>query len=141
MDVLGEDEVPLVVVDAANTVGSVPDGWWRDRYAATERLRDFLAPLAAQGLPARDDVPEAFRRPPLDVLLVVEGAAREVPPVPGVRVEAAPGSGDDRMVELLAEAARRAPHRPLLLITADRELRRRVQPLGATCAGPRTVRP
>ncbi|MYS49193.1 NTP pyrophosphohydrolase, partial [Streptomyces sp. SID6013] len=27
-----EDDVPvLVIVDAANVVGSVPDGWWRDR--------------------------------------------------------------------------------------------------------------
>ncbi|MDP9246561.1 MAG: NTP pyrophosphohydrolase, partial [Candidatus Dormibacteraeota bacterium] len=33
----------LIVVDAANVVGSVPDGWWRDRAAATERLRDALA--------------------------------------------------------------------------------------------------
>ena len=33
---------PLLVVDAANVVGSVPDGWWRDRHAANERLRDRL---------------------------------------------------------------------------------------------------
>jgi len=26
---------PLLVVDAANVVGSVPDGWWRDRAGAT----------------------------------------------------------------------------------------------------------
>src|SRR6266540_136719 len=25
---------PLVIVDAANVVGSVPDGWWRDRRRA-----------------------------------------------------------------------------------------------------------
>jgi rRNA-processing protein FCF1 len=57
--------------------------------------------------------------------------------VPGVRVDAAPGSGDDRMVELVAEAA----GRDVLVVTADRELRRRVTELGAEVAGPRTVRP
>ncbi|MEV5977725.1 NTP pyrophosphohydrolase [Streptomyces sp. NPDC052114] len=119
----------LVVVDAANVVGSVPDGWWRDRRGATERLRDSLAAYAAEGLPDRPG--------PLDIVLVVEGAARGVESVPGVRVDTAPGSGDDRIVELAAEAA----GRPCLVVTADRELRRRVGDTGAECAGPRTVRP
>lgn len=39
------DPAPLtVVVDATNCVGSVPDGWWRDRIGATRRLRDSLDP-------------------------------------------------------------------------------------------------
>lgn len=116
----------LVIVDAANVVGSVPDGWWRDRRGAAERLRDRLA---ADGVPGHEG--------PVAVVLVVEGAARGVESVPGVRVEAASGSGDDRMVELVAEAAGRA----VLVVTADRELRRRVTELGAEVAGPRTVRP
>ncbi|WP_326571963.1 NTP pyrophosphohydrolase [Actinacidiphila glaucinigra] len=128
---------PLVVVDAANTVGSVPDGWWRDRHGATERVRDALAGLARTGLPERADVPEWARRAPLDIVLVVEGAARGVAPVPGVRVEAAPGSGDDLVAELVAA---RAPERPCLVVTADRELRRRVTAHGAAVAGPRAVR-
>src|SRR6266540_35998 len=33
---LGRDLV--LVVDAANVVGSRPDGWWRDRHGAAERL-------------------------------------------------------------------------------------------------------
>ena len=131
---------PLVVVDAANTVGSVPDGWWRDRHGATERLRDALAPLAARGLPVRDGVPGWACRPPLEVLLVVEGAARAVAAVPGVRVEAAGGSGDDLMVELVAQAVCAAPGRPVLLVTADRELRARAAGHGAVCTGPRAVR-
>lgn len=57
--------------------------------------------------------------------------------VPGVRVVAAPGSGDDRIVELVAEH----PDRARLVVTADRELRRRVTELGAEVTGPRTVRP
>ena len=42
------DAAPLLIVDAANTVGAVPDGWWRDRRGATERLRDALE-TAARG--------------------------------------------------------------------------------------------
>ncbi|MBD0741725.1 NTP pyrophosphohydrolase [Streptomyces sp. CBMA152] len=119
----------LVIVDAANVVGSVPDGWWRDRRGAAERLRDHLTGYAGTGLPGFPG--------PVELVLVVEGAARAVESVPGVRVESAPGSGDDRIVELVAE---RQAERPCLVVTADRELRRRVEAHGARCAGPRTVR-
>ncbi|MGW0863395.1 NTP pyrophosphohydrolase [Streptomyces sp. NPDC002611] len=121
------DNAPvLVVVDAANVVGSVPDGWWRDRRGAAERLRDRLA---------SDGVPGASG--PVEILLVVEGAARGVESVPGVQVESASGSGDDHIVDVVAGAAGRS----VLVVTADRELRRRVAELGAEVAGPRTVRP
>ncbi|MBJ6621896.1 NTP pyrophosphohydrolase [Streptomyces sp. DHE17-7] len=123
-----KDSTLLVIVDAANVVGSVPDGWWRDRRGAAVRLRDRLA---AQGVPGREGRP-------VEIVLVVEGAARGVESVPGVRVESAPGSGDDHMVGLVAGAA---GDRPVLVVTADRELRRRVTELGAEVAGPRTVRP
>ncbi|OON80581.1 NTP pyrophosphohydrolase [Streptomyces tsukubensis] len=116
-----------LVVDAANVVGSVPDGWWRDRRGAAERLRDRLVRYAEEGV--------AGQPGPLDVVLVVEGAARGVESVTGVWVETAPGSGDDRIVEVVA-----ASDSPCLVITSDRELRRRVEALGARCAGPRTVR-
>ncbi|MET8615797.1 NTP pyrophosphohydrolase [Streptomyces misionensis] len=119
---------PLLIVDGANVVGSVPDGWWRDRRGAAERLRDRLVAYARAGT--------AELAGPVEVVLVVEGAARGVASVPGVRVVAAPGSGDDRIVELVAEGAGRT----CLVVTADRELRRRVSALGARVAGPRTVR-
>ena len=35
----------MVLVDAANVVGSRPDGWWRDRAGATARLLARLASL------------------------------------------------------------------------------------------------
>ncbi|MGW3263209.1 NTP pyrophosphohydrolase [Streptomyces sp. NPDC001056] len=119
--------LPLLVVDGANVVGSVPDGWWRDRRGAAERLRDRLVAYADSGT--------AELPGPLELVLVVEGAARGVPSVPGVRVEEAPGSGDDLIVELAA----RAGDRTCLVVTADRELRRRVSALGARVTGPRAV--
>ncbi|MFE0652463.1 NTP pyrophosphohydrolase [Streptomyces sp. NPDC059534] len=118
---------PLLVVDGANVVGSVPDGWWRDRRGAAERLRDRLA---ADGGP-----PDGPYSPPYEIVLVVEGRARGITSVPGVRVEEAPGNGDDLIVEL----ARNAHGRPCLVVTADRELRRRVTEEGARCTGPRSI--
>ena len=118
----------LLVVDAANVMGSVPDGWWRDRAGAAERLRDRLVPIAEAGLPG---VP-----PPVDIVLVVEGAARGVTGVPGVRVVAAPGSGDDAIVDLVQHADKA---KLCIVVTADRGLRARVAALGAETLGPRAV--
>ncbi|MCX4680571.1 NTP pyrophosphohydrolase [Streptomyces sp. NBC_01433] len=123
------NEPVLVIVDAANVVGSVPDGWWRDRRGAAERLRDSLVPYAGTGLPGHPG--------PVELVLVVEGAARGAEAVPGVRVETADGSGDDRITELVAAAG----SRPCVVVTADRGLRQRVEAYGARCVGPRTVRP
>jgi len=36
------------LVDASNVIGSRPDGWWRDREGATERLLDALREFAAE---------------------------------------------------------------------------------------------
>ncbi|MER5456711.1 hypothetical protein ABT008_18165 [Micromonospora sp. NPDC002389] len=123
------ESTPLLIVDAANVVGSRPDGWWRDRAGATARLRDTLAPVGGRGVP-----PEVS--PPVEVVLVVEGAARGVPGVDGVRVVAADGSGDDAVVELVATAG----DRRRVVVTADRALRDRVTALGAEVYGPRWLR-
>jgi hypothetical protein len=122
----------LLVVDAANVVGSVPDGWWRDRAGATARLRDALVAVAAGGLPGTEQAG------PMEVLLVVEGAARGVPAVPGVGVLSAAGSGDDAIVDLVGSAVSRG--RAVLVATADRGLIVRVRALGAEVIGPRAVR-
>ncbi|MFD5433693.1 NTP pyrophosphohydrolase [Kitasatospora sp. NPDC127067] len=132
MDENAAGPLPLLVVDGANVVGSVPDGWWRDRRGAAERLRDGLVAVAARGVP---ELPG-----PLEVVLVVEGAARGVDGVAGVRVVAASGSGDDRIVELVRAARTEDPERTCLVVTADRELRSRVGVLGAGVTGPRSVR-
>jgi hypothetical protein len=121
--------VPLVIVDGANVVGSVPDGWWRDRASAAVRLRDRLAPLQVTGLP---ELPG-----PLEILLVVEGRARDIPQAGGgVRIERASRSGDDKIVDLVrAEGA----DRRTIVVTADRGLRERVTALGAEVRGPSAV--
>ncbi|MFF0446577.1 NTP pyrophosphohydrolase [Streptomyces sp. NPDC004609] len=121
------DKPTLLIVDGANVVGSVPDGWWRDRRAAAKRLRDRLARHARDGVPG---VPGA-----LEIVLVVEGAARGVASVSGVRVAEAGGSGDD----LIAELAAGGRDRPTVVVTADRELRDRVTAVGARTIGPRAV--
>jgi hypothetical protein len=120
--------VALLVVDAANVLGSKPDGWWRDRAGATARLRDGLVGLNDTGLP---DLPG-----PVEVVLVVEGRARDVPAVEGVRVERASGSGDDTIVALVAAEG---TGRRVVVVTADRELRARVTALGAEVRGPSAV--
>jgi 8-oxo-dGTP diphosphatase len=137
-----------VIVDAANVMGSRPDGWWRDRAGAARRLRDQLAGLAADGVTA---LPETLRVPALerwfpDFVLVVEGAARPIaaahaagsrggdePAAAGrrVRVAAAPGSGDDMIAELAGDLPGRR-----LVVTADRQLRERCLAAGASVTGP-----
>ncbi|WP_250035347.1 hypothetical protein [Paractinoplanes maris] len=121
--------VPLVIVDGANVVGSVPDGWWRDRAAAAGRLRDALAPVITAGLP---DLPG-----PVEVALVVEGKAKDVEPSGnGVSIVRADGSGDDAIADL---ARAQTPERRVVVITADRGLRDRVTVSGAEVRGPTSV--
>jgi 8-oxo-dGTP diphosphatase len=124
------------VVDVANVMGARADGWWRDRAGAALRLCRSVAELAARGVPAAR-MPNGLPAPAAWVL-VLEGQARaaaasltEVPPE--VRVVTAPGSGDDAIV---AEVASLAAAASCLVVTADRELRRRCAALGAGVAGP-----
>lgn len=111
----------VVIVDGANVVGSVPDGWWRDRAGAAERLRDALAAADLDG----------------EIVLVVEGQAAAVTAVAGVRVVSSPGVGDDTIVDLVeAEVS----DRPVFVVTADRGLQARVRALGAEVTGPTELR-
>lgn len=120
-----------VVVDAANCVGSVPDGWWRDRLGATTRLRDSIAPDHVRRALDLGETPV--------VVLVVEGRARGVESSADVRVVDAPGSGDDEIVHIVDQLAARGED--AVVVTADRGLRSRVTSLGARTVGPRAVRP
>jgi 8-oxo-dGTP pyrophosphatase MutT (NUDIX family) len=133
---------PTVIVDAANVMGSRPDGWWRDRAGAARRLCDQIADLAQDGVPW---LPESAGVPPLErwfprFIVVLEGAAKaaapgiggSAQPDPQVRIVQAAGSGDDEIVRLAAEVAG-----PRLVVTADRELRARCEAAGASVVGPR----
>jgi 8-oxo-dGTP diphosphatase len=128
-----------LVVDAANVVGSRPDGWWRDRVGAARRLLAACGALASGGLAAAD-VPHGLggllEHCWPTVVVVVEGAARaaahDAPDA--VRAVSAPGSGDDAIVDVAGAAAADGP---TVVVTADRELRERVSAAGATTVGPR----
>jgi 8-oxo-dGTP diphosphatase len=116
-------------------MGARADGWWRDRAGAAARLRDDLAVLAASGtalLPAAMVPSPGVAYP--DIVLVVEGRARGIGGPEGVarlRVVAAPGEGDDTIARLAATTPG-----PRLVVTADRELRRRSEAAGARVTGP-----
>jgi 8-oxo-dGTP diphosphatase len=125
---------PMVVVDVANVMGARADGWWRDRAGAALRLCREVAELAARGVPA-DRMPAGLPAPAAWVL-VLEGqaraAARLLPGAPpAVRVVTAPGAGDDAIVAEVASA-----NGACLVVTADRELRRRCEEAGAAAVGP-----
>lgn len=116
----------VLVVDAANVIGSRPDGWWRDRAGAAARL---VARLDITGL--------GFDH----AVIVLEGAARQGAPAgesPLMRIVHAAGSGDDELVHqvrlLTAQGVR------VTLATADRGLLARVAHLGVRTLGPGTVR-
>lgn len=116
----------MLVVDAANVIGSRPDGWWRDRPGAVRRLLRALSHALADG--------------GQDVVLVLEGAGRPGAAegvVDGVRVVHAARSGDEAIVDLVSCATAEAG--PVTVVTADRALRERVTALGAATMGPRTL--
>jgi hypothetical protein len=119
--------VTVLVVDAANVVGSRPDGWWRDRAGAAARLLGRLARVPGARLTGPDGEPVTFG----EVIAVVEGQARDVPAPDGVHVVRAPGSGDDALVAVTVDLV----GRPVLVVTADRGLRDRL-PAGTAVAGP-----
>jgi 8-oxo-dGTP pyrophosphatase MutT (NUDIX family) len=136
-----------VVIDAANVVGSTPDGWWRDRLGATDRLLSRLAPLARDGL-AVATLPDGINSADLHrlfptLVVVVEGAARPTESrsresggdwsAGQLRVVRAERDGDS---EVVATASRlRAAQDQVLIVTADRELRSHLAPVPTV--GPR----
>lgn len=125
---------PAVVVDAANVMGAVPDGWWRDRAAAAARLLERIGRLARSGVDAAAlDLPAQTWFPAWAA--VVEGAARTVPDVVDVRVVRAPAAGDDAIVETVERLVRDG--QVVTVVTSDRALTDRCAHLGATPRGAR----
>jgi hypothetical protein len=112
----------MLLIDAANVIGSRPTGWWRDRPGAA---RAFVAQVRAAAEAGRVDQP---------IVVVLEGTARQGVPrgeADGVTVLHAEGSGDDALVHVVTGASE-----PVTLVTADRELRRRAEERGAEVVGP-----
>jgi 8-oxo-dGTP diphosphatase len=144
----------VVVVDVANVMGARADGWWRDRAGAALRLCREVIALAKRG----DETAGAWvlvlegRAKEAVALLENETSLEEeaVPPADWVPPEAdakptadgtspvrlvpAPGSGDDAIVGVVAEAVAR--DETCLVVTADRELRQRCEELNASVVGP-----
>ncbi|WP_341954404.1 NUDIX domain-containing protein [Microbacterium sp. LWH13-1.2] len=131
------DVRPSLVVDGANVVGSVPDGWWKDRAGAATRLASRLdglaVPASGLGIGGTTWFPE--------IALVVEGRARGIsapetdesaPLLPSgvVSVVEADAAGDDTIV---AEVERRVrAGQRVVAVTSDRELQDRVFAAGAS---------
>lgn len=113
----------MVLVDAANVVGSRPTGWWRDRPGAARTLvARIRRAAAADGLPA-------------PVVVVLEGQARKGADqgvADGVEVVHAPGEGDDTLAAIVEAATE-----PVVLVSADRALAERCRAAGADVVGTR----
>jgi predicted RNA-binding protein with PIN domain len=111
-----------LVVDAANVVGSRPDGWWKDRAGAARRLHEAL--LVA-------DTPYD------EIVLVLEGQAKggmRAGRDGHVRTVHAQGSGDETIVAEAQRAAERGGR--VVVVTADRFLQARVGGVGAQSLSP-----
>ena len=112
----------MLLIDAANVIGSRPTGWWRDRPAAA---REFVTRV-------RTAVADGQLSGP--VVVVLEGQSKhgvEAGVADGVEVVHAPGHGDDTIAALAAER-----DAPVVLVSADRELAERVRRTGADVVGP-----
>jgi hypothetical protein len=108
-----------LVIDSANVVGSVPDGWWADRAGATERLAARLTALVSTTLSVGGVAGVVTA-----VHLVVEGKARTADVSPPIRTIVASGEGDDAIVAASEHLALEPPE--LVVVTSDRALRERV---------------
>jgi len=113
------------LVDASNVIGSRPDGWWRDRKAADDRL---IAAVAR--LPSGEDH--------YTVVLDRGGKNWEHDGVTVLHASR-PGrnAADDRIVDEVEQAD---DVDDLVIVTGDRELRRRVEERGARVASARRFR-
>jgi hypothetical protein len=112
----------VLLIDAANVVGSRPTGWWRDRAGAARHLVEGVRAAARAGAIV------------VPVVIVLEGAARrgvDEGEADGVEVVHAPGEGDDTIVERAVAATE-----PVTLVSADRGLRLRVHGAGVEAVGP-----
>ncbi len=113
-----------------NVIGSVPDGWWRDRAGALRGLVDAAAAhdfgdwvvIVADGFPVAD---------------LAAGTRGEVELRYAGRRD--PDAADDVIVELVSEVRADDDER-LRVVTSDRGLRARLTALDVEVVGPRSFR-
>lgn len=129
-----------VIVDGANVVGSRPDGWWRDRAGAARRLAGHLEAVLHESPSALADLGGGDGGDQPLVYLVLEGAAARADDLVDtgrLRIVRARADGDGAIVELADELRRDSPADvEVIVVTADRELRSRVEAVGARPVGP-----
>ena len=116
-----------VLVDGNNVMGSRPDGWWRNRVEAAQRLVADIVPVARSLGGTWTVVFDGARPPPMPpqerVSVVHAGHGRR-------------DGADDRIVELVGALPDPAT---ALVYTSDAGLRARVHALGARVAGARAL--
>jgi predicted RNA-binding protein with PIN domain len=116
------------LVDASNVIGSVPDGWWKDRAGATKRLVDAICDYSER---SGDELVVVLDAGPQEL-----AGEREK-----VTVVLAPRRGrdaaDEEIVRLLSDAS--DPAR-MHVATSDRALAEQVRALGAEVEGARAFR-
>jgi predicted RNA-binding protein with PIN domain len=115
------------VVDDMNVIGSRPDGWWRDRSGAIERLvgqLDRWAEVSGER-----------------VTVMLEQPPRRQPDAERVEVEWAPSAGANSADH---EIVRRLPEwtgeDAVVVVTSDRDLAARVREAGAEVEPSRSFR-
>ena len=115
------DSVAMLLIDAANVIGSRPTGWWRDRPGATRIFTERV----------RATVTTGRLGPPVTIVLEGRGrAGADEADVDGVEVVHAPGEGDDTI------AAIAGANCDVVVVTADRGLAARVRAASAEVVGP-----
>lgn len=106
------------VVDAMNVIGSRPDGWWRDRAGAIERLAVGLERWA--------------ERSGERVTVVLEHQPRRPLPVSAVAVEWAREPGRDAADrEIVRRLGEWVDEGEVTVVTSDRDLAARARAAGA----------
>ena len=112
----------VLVVDGANVVGSRPDGWWRDRPGAAARLHGRLAVADT----SYDEI-----------VLVLEGQAKAgVPRGRDGHLRTVHASRDGDAAIVTEAATARGRGEDVVVISADRALRQRVEALGCRTMSP-----
>ena len=109
-----------------NVVGSRPDGWWRDRKAAMERLASLLGAFATE---TGEPLTVVFDGRPFDLS------------AQSVEVSFATSSGRNAADHDIAARVEQDPDpQSITVVTSDRELAERVRAAGADVMGSASFR-